>query len=222
MTSEEIKQKILDSLAKTNFGKSIKKISEELKLSRTTVSKYLSLMKQEGLTTDKKLGVYSIWFSTEKIKELEESPYRILIRDFYKNLLLALSKMYPDIIERGKELGNLLAQNLQIEKFVDLSVIPPSNNSTDKKLLVRIILEIFQNSDILGERTESEIFVLENQGVIRIKNSEFLDRPLHFYIQTGFLEAKVQPYISFPIQVEVYEINTQENYCDILVKLGDQ
>ena len=66
-----------------------------------------------------------------------------------------------------------------------------------------------------------EIIILEkeNKGIIKIKNTEFVDYPLHFFIQAGVLEAKTNSIFVFKIDVQVYGINNKENYCIIIINL---
>ncbi|MHA1268830.1 MAG: HTH domain-containing protein [Candidatus Helarchaeota archaeon] len=221
MSANNIKDNILKSLKETNFGKSIKKIAEELDLSRTTVSKYLRILEKENKCISKKVGVYSLWFSKENEDLLKQNPYRILIRNFYKSLINSLNKIYPDINERGKEIGINIAEILNIEEFLDIESLYEYLKEDDKRGILKTICDLFLNANILGEDYNFEMIILENEnrGIIKLKDTEFTEYPLHFYIQAGVLEGKINKNSPFNVDVQIYEINKEENYCIIIITL---
>ncbi|MCP4760405.1 MAG: HTH domain-containing protein [archaeon] len=107
MAKKDLKKKIFELLEEKGKGMSIKKIAEHFKVSRTTVSKYLDILLEEGKIEIEEISHLKFW----KIKNSEDIRTIFAFWTGYDAFIGAIASAYPEITD-GKKLGREVAKNL--------------------------------------------------------------------------------------------------------------
>ncbi|MHA1300282.1 MAG: helix-turn-helix domain-containing protein, partial [Candidatus Helarchaeota archaeon] len=174
MSSDEIKRGILQELKNSHVGTSIKKLSEKLNKSRTTIAKYLNILKKEGKVISKDVGLYKIWVSSEVESAYKENQFRILSAQYYQNLLSRLTSIYPDLLEKGKDIGKTISANIEFEKFFDVITIEDLKSNINKKqsdsFILKTAMQILNSLNLIGDNYIVEPLIINPpNGFMTIK-----------------------------------------------------
>lgn len=213
------KKKILNFLENNPSGFTIKDIAEEIKTTRITVSKYLSLLEQEKKVFSKEIGVYKLYFSTER-KYIAID----LIRAFYKSLLSGMKEKFSEK-EEFKKIGYLISDSM----FTFLVEQYPKSlreQITSFKDFLNYFGKMYPYLDFLYSKNltiEEEINEKEEKGLYRFKNVEILnvseDFEYHFYIISGIIEKTLSKLFKRkPVICNVESINKEEKIVTISIK----
>jgi biotin operon repressor len=212
------KSMILDVLEPSRYGMSINNIAENLNWHRNTVSKYLSILKDEGKVIDRKIGQYKLWISGEADR-IELSEETSILLNAYISLLRNLQVLHSGVIE-GKELGKLISKDLDFEKLlpIDLKDIKLDLNS-----IAIYIMDILNNIYFLTHETYNFDPPIVNQSppfiILRIRESKYIETPLHFQIITGIFEEKINKLFHLNVDISIHEIFIEESIIDIKISL---
>lgn len=230
-----IKEEIVDYLIKkSGMGANIVKISENLGRDRKTISNYLMELKEEGTISSRKIGRIKIWYhlGTERIDKSQKY--------FYQMYTLMLK--YIDHIESTKspedfkKLGKLMARDLDFEEVANINLkdfftIP--NNPFD---ILSISKQVMDGIDLYYGPSDDYEWVLPiphyNDDmnnlyfILRMRDSAYIDLPMHFYIMAGGIEAIIETIfinnINFysmidNFKVYIHRIYKKENAVDIKI-----
>jgi len=122
-STEEIRQKLISTLANSETGMSGVEISEKIGVNRITMSKYLKVFAVEGLLRQKNIGNITLWF-LEPGQESYNFP-----DDYFK-----ITPQYFDYLAKGSEdqvyslIHNCLHSGATVNRLI-LEVILPAINS---------------------------------------------------------------------------------------------
>ena len=209
---------LMELLRPSRYGMSVNKIAENLNWHRNTVSKYLSILKKEGKVADRKLGQYKLWISRDTEAE-QVSKETSLLLNAYISLLRNLNILHPDAID-GKELGKLISKDLEIEKLLPIDL---KDVKLDLDSIATYIMDILNNIYFLTNETYNFDPPMINQKppfiIIRIRDSKYVETPLHFQIITGIFEAKIKQLFNLEVDITVHEIFIEEKILDIKISL---
>ncbi|NHI93547.1 MAG: ArsR family transcriptional regulator [Candidatus Lokiarchaeota archaeon] len=228
----EIKTKILELLKNSHLGLSIRSISERLNHSRTTVTKYLKILEEEDLISEHQISQYKVWILKDNLL-LEKRNYLIfsIVNSILKNLTkLDLKK--DDI----KNLGKLVATEMNFQDFIDVSIINKFRNKIKKgdfpkpEELANGILEIIDSIiSLYDDYTWDRPPIINKDGsiTIRMRNSDLISNPNHYYLISGFIEYEMQEEIQktqfntqTKVNVNVIQILEKEKIVDFLFELN--
>jgi len=212
------KSVLLELLGPSRYGMSINKIAENLNWHRNTVSKYLNILKDEGKVADRKIGQYRLWISRDTEAEPLSEETSLLL-NAYISLLRNLNVLHPDVID-GKELGKLISKDLEIEKILPIDL---KDIRLDLDSIATYVMDILNNIYFLTNETYNFDPPMINQKppfiIIRIRDSKYVETPLHFQIITGIFEAKIKQLFNLNVDITVHEIFIEEKILDIKISL---
>ncbi|MHA1803633.1 MAG: HTH domain-containing protein [Promethearchaeota archaeon] len=188
---EEWKNEILEFLENNPSGFTITDIAEEINSTRTTVSKYLSLLEQEKKVLSKEIGVYKLYFSAER-----RFMALNLFQAYYKSLLMGIKDKFSDK-QDFKEIGYQICDNL-FDFFYNQFPKSIRDQIKSFKDFLKFFGKVYPELDFIysDNLTIQENVNLENEEAIyQFKNIGILDFPLdleyHFYIISGMIERSL-------------------------------
>jgi biotin operon repressor len=229
MVKTSLQDDILKLLQDARYGLSISKMAQKLEASRTTITKYLKILEDEGKAFVQDIGQYKLWYQKEKY--LQNKTRREALSTFYEPFYLSLLQNIPKFIknpENLKELGKVMAKDLNFSDMTDImvsqqfkqtsllnltklpNVIPPLQFMAQKIMtIMNSILTTFDNYHWAAP------VILEEQNILilRMENSEYLSLPAHFHIFSGIMEEEMSKYIN--VRVQIHQIHPQNNIVDI-------
>ncbi|TFF87857.1 MAG: HTH domain-containing protein [Promethearchaeota archaeon] len=213
------KELILKVLKPSKYGMSIKKIAENLDWSRTTVTKYLNELKDDGRVFDSEIGQYKLWLYQIPNGMTLTGEGKILLRA-YMSFLKNLNKLHPEIKD-GKEIGKRIAKDLDIENEFPVNfkklVKRPLNLTQIAKTLMEVLNNIYF---ITYEKYNFDPPILNKNPpfiILRIKDSKYINIPLHFDILIGLIEEKVKQFYNIDVDIQIHNMLLEENIIDIKI-----
>ncbi|NVM53453.1 MAG: HTH domain-containing protein [Candidatus Helarchaeota archaeon] len=225
---QNIKDEILGVLINSRFGMNITKIAEKLKISRTTVTKYLKSLENEGLAVVQDVGQYKLWI--HKDIYLEEKNKGKQLQNFIIPLYITMLKNFEKIgvgPEEIKGLGKSTAKDFNFVDFSDSRVfdfvkemqISYDNFKPDE--LARFFMNVI---DSVARWFDNYVWkppiIIDGTRIIilRMENSDYIDAPMHFYLISGVMEEELNNYISG--KVTINQIATEEKVVDFKFDLS--
>ncbi len=222
---EKFEDKIMECLLNNNYGLTVAAIAKKINASRNTVYRYLGILEAKDIVFRKEIGRYNLYFSKEGRQISRE-----IVSSFYKGLLIALSKEFPNAPSKFKEIGRI------ISKYV---VLPFDYENFDqfigseellKKEFIEVLGIIRPYISLLHDRIILKDIVLEENAkriIIHFVNSDMLQNQEeginHFYLLTGFIEAKIKFLFNINVKCEIldYKISREdnENYIKFSIEL---
>ena len=193
----EVKNEILELLKNSHLGLSIRNISKQLNHSRTTISKYLKVLENEDLVSKHKISQYKVWILKDNLYlDKRNSLIFFIINSMLKNLSnLNLKK------EDIKNLGKMVAEEMSFEDYINISVINEFRNLIKKgkfpkpEEIANGILDIIDSVISLYDNYEWDrppIIHKDGSITIRMRNSDLISNPNHFYLISGFIEHAME------------------------------
>jgi len=193
-------EKILDCLRNNNYGLTVAGIAEKIGSSRNTVSK-------EGRQVN--IDV---------------------VASFYKGILIALDREFLQTPSQFKTIGKTMS---------DIVILPFETEDIEriksierplKKGFIEVLAEIRPYISLLHDKIALKDIIVneeERKLIIHFINSDILEEYEaginHFYILTGFVEAKIKSRFNLNVHCEVldYKISkkNEENYVRISLEL---
>lgn len=216
---------ILDYIMNNPRGVSITEIANKMNYSRNTVAKYTSLLEYKRLIFKKKIGPVNLLFSVEH-NNLPSS----LVVSFYKSLLKGLKTIYPQDMEKMKEIGKIVASEINLpmpSQYIEY--LNSTKTITFSKFYMDLFRTLYTSFDIL--QPDVEITIVEEdyeKGTIlfRFTNSVFLDGTddfiYHLYFTSGIAEEIISTLMNMPIKVNVEKVHSDKkkefSYYDLSIK----
>ena len=167
-STEDIRQRLISTLADSETGMSGVEISEKIGINRITMTKYLKVFAAEGLLRQKNIGNITLWF-LEPGQESYNFP-----DDYFK-----ITPQYLDYLVKGSEnqvyslIRNCLHSGATVNRLV-LEVILPAINSvknlyddgkigTSEQNLLRTTisksLQIFNQLQVISEPKKNVVVI---------------------------------------------------------------
>ncbi len=229
MVKTSLQDDIIQLLQQTKYGLSVSKLSQKLEASRTTVSKYLKILEEEGKAFVQDIGQYKLWHEKEKF--LQNKARREALSTFYEPFYLSMLRNIPQFIQKPedlKELGKVMAKDLNFSEMTDVMVtqqpefaIPTKLEANSQKqppleFMAQIIMSITDSILTTFDTYQwATPVILEEQGILilRMKNSGYLSLPAHFQLFSGIIEEEMSKYVK--VGVFINQINLATNIVDI-------
>jgi hypothetical protein len=193
------------------------------------VSKYISTLKLKNKIYKKKVGAYSLYFSSE-----ENYLPNSLVLSYYKVLLKGLKENFP---EKGEFFKYIIKKNVSDIKFTfspkiykQLKYFKSHPISQYTKIHLEIFKEFYPTYDIFQPDVDISILKIDPKGqkaVYRFRNSVFIedndDYLYHVYFMCGLTEGILEREIKREVncQVENYHIGggKEDSYFDISISI---
>lgn len=222
----------MEILLSSQYGESIKKIAEKLDISRTTAKKYLEILASEKKVISKDVGQYVLWFHAENMQN--QLDMKKFVQTYFKPIYGALLNNFKKInvdYNKIKELGKHVSNNLPI---ADINQNPIINElmehfnisllkTIDRNIIADSIMEIIDSvlgpldaftwdpPIIIQDSLESPIIIL------RMKDSEYIDIPGHFYLMAGIIEEQIKKF--FTATIDIQQIHEENKLVDFKFSL---
>ena len=225
---QNIKDEILGVLIKSRFGMNVTKIAENLKISRTTVTKYLKSLEKEGLAIVQDVGQYKLWI--HKDIYIEEKNKGKQLQNFIIPIYQTILKNFKNVgvgTEDVKELGKRTAREFNFVEYSDSRVfdfakdMQMSYDNFKPEELAQFFMNVI---DSVGRWFDNYVWkppiIINGTRIIilRMENSNFIDAPMHFYLIAGVMEEELNNYFSG--KVTVNQIATVEKVVDFKFDLS--
>lgn len=217
-------EEILNYLRENPFGVTITDIAEGMnpQTTRVTVHKYIKLLLEQGKVFAREVGVYNLYYSSERILV----PINF-VNKFYIGMLTGLKDKFSskkDFKELGYNIADAMIKELveqfpkslrdQIKSFKDFlqyfaKLYPYFEINPDYNLVVE---------EEISEDGNRALFHFKNTNIFNLsENSEY-----HFYLLTGMMERSLSRIFRTKIKVEIDSINKNEKSVKIsVIKLND-
>lgn len=220
---------ILQCIKNNPGGITITDISKIKGFSRNTVSKYINILKLKNKIYKKKVGAYSLYFSSE-----ENYLPNSLVLSYYKVLLKGLKQNFPD---KGKFFKSLIKKNVEDIKFTfspkiykQLKYLKNHPISQLRKIHLEIFKEFYPTYDIFQPDVDISILKVDpkgNRAIYRFRDSVFVDDNedylYHIYFMCGLTEGILEKELKRNVKcmLENYHIggNKKDSYFDISITI---
>jgi len=217
-----IKQDILEELQDARLGIYTTQIAKNLNCSRTTVTKYLKMLEEEGLAVVTSVGDIKLWKHKDTIEdENKKESLMNYILPLYTLMLKNFDKIKVDQ-EKAKKLGKLISKDFKFDKFIDVSLVKSiedlikSLKDKNYEKIANALMDIVDSVlKPLDNYDWEEPFIATDKNIIilRMKDSDFITSPMHFYVLSGILEEEINNF--FPITISISKIAKKKNMVDI-------
>ena len=178
--------KLIDVLKTSRYGLSINKIAEKIGWHRNTVTKHLNILEKEGRIFSREIGQYKLWLYQESENEGIGDQDQLLLKA-YELFIKNLMKLHPEITD-GKEIGRLISSELEFEKHIPVDFNGIAKLPLDLNLIAKTFMDGLNNIYFLTyEKYEFDPPVINTSPpfiILRIKESRYVQIPLHFEILT--------------------------------------
>jgi len=217
------KEKILEFLEGNPSGYTITDIAKEIKTTRITVSKYLSLLEQEKKVLSREIGVYKLYFSAER-RYMSLS----LFQAYYRALLLGVKNQLSnekDLKQTFKEIGYQIADILSDFLFNQFPESLREQISNFREFL-KYFGEVYPHLDFIFANTstiQEDIDAENEKGIYKFKNTSVLDftedLEYRFYVLSGMIERTLsKTFTRKPVTCNVKSIDKEEKIITILLE----
>ena len=212
MTAKQYQENILQTVKKSKFGLNIKNIVEELGYSRTTITKYLKMLEEEGLVFERAIGQYRIWIHRDALFASSSTIGNEMIFSLLKHLE---SKIDPKTI---KKLGKEISRDLNFSKYINKGILKDTGNNTGlantAEILMKIIDSICKSYDDYTWSTPM-LNHKKNQIILRMGNSEIIEITPYYFLIAGIIEQEINRANENAVKVNILQINRQQQLIDI-------
>lgn len=219
-SSNGFEAKILQYLRSKTSGSTITDIAKGIAASRTTISKYISILELKGKVIVESVGAYNLYFNAEK-GTLPKKP----VLTYYKGLISNLKKVFPKAEKVFKEIGKKIAESNpislghlkeKISKFIgDLQ-------RGDKTAMKEVIGDFSPYNAIFKEDTaisniNTDKFQEESKIIVTFSNLDTSeDFVYHHYLFCGYMGALFSKELKTPINCDIDNINIEESSIDFV------
>lgn len=191
------KEEILEYIQNNPTGLTITDIAKGINSTRITVSKYVSTLEAEKKITYTRIGAYKLYYCVKRTV----IPVKIA-SSFYIGFLSSLKKEFSNK-EKFKEFGTNIANFMEFPYGSKAPEnVKPTRKGNTKKFL-DYISKLFPYIDFIHEHkldVETSINDDGNKATYYLKNIELLeiskDFDVHFYIESGVIEASISKVIN--------------------------
>lgn len=214
-------EKIIKCLNDNLYGATVVDIAEKTNLCRNTVYRYLGILEGKDKIFKKKIGNYNLYFSKEGRRV---SPN--IVSAYYKGLLAAMNDAIPLNPMRWQRFGKKIADHLELpneekdfQKLIKLK-LPLEKEGIDILNSMRPYFSLLHDKitlkNVYGTEEKKKI-------ILHFVDSDLLEDDktyiYHFYILSGFIEAKIKKYLGINVECDVldYKVKAkdEENYIKI-------
>ena len=193
--NRDFEVEILNYLNEKTSGQTITDIANGIDSTRITVSKYINGLEKEDKIFTKKIGAYTLYFSSER-----SSVPRNLAMGFYEGILVWLKDEITDM-ERFRNLGFTVAKSLPMPTGEYFEKLLPPNKTPIKKLL-KYFGKVFTYYDFLFDERLKVDIIVDDEGlsaIYKLYNINLLEKPEiyngHFYLMSGVIQSFVSSWL---------------------------
>lgn len=210
---------ILNYLKQMPSGQTITDIANGIDSTRITVSKYITGLEKEERIFTKKIGAYTLYFSSER-----SFVPRNLALSFYEGILAWMKDRIKDN-ESYKELGMTIANFLPLPTgSYQTNLLPSVIESTSKFL--KYFGKAFTYYDFLfDEKLEVEVLIdkVGTSAIYKLNNIDLLKKSgsfdKHFYVMSGVIESVVSKWLKRDIICKVDFIDSENKIVQLSLKV---
>lgn len=222
--TRDFQQEILDCIKENNLGVTIQDIADKIRASRNTISKYIFQLELEKKIFKKKVGVYFLYFTTER-----HLIQRKLVSELYKNVLYGLKRNFPDQEKIFKSIGRDVGENFKIPLDYLRGLVEEGYSTKDIpiKTFFEIFREFYPYFDVFQSFLDisiREINQLGNKVTYRFTHSDFLedtdDFIYHFYLISGIIETTFSRELKRNVLCDVVNVNISDNRAKSFVDIS--
>jgi Mn-dependent DtxR family transcriptional regulator len=224
--AKDISQDILDVLESSSLGMSITKLAKELNCSRTTVTKYIKKLEKQDLVFFQGVGQYRLWHHKEQFESNKDKRESLI--NFYEPLYNSIIKNLPAIgisETQSKELGKRISRDLDFSDIAEdiIETLIPKKNCTEAEAFNNIVKSTAQILESLCRTFDDFtweppiVLTINKIFVLRLKQSQFVKFPIHFYILTGIIEEEMNKYVK--VEINVNQIIQNDKIVDLKFEL---
>ena len=218
------KEKILEVLRPSKYGMSVKKIAEQLGWSRTTVSKYLQKLKQNEEVFDRDIGQYKIWLYNRSKGAEDTSKENLLFLKAYQLFLKYLHEYHPEL-EDAKKIGASIGKDLDIENFISLDINDVIKKPLELSQIAQTFMDILNNIYLLNyEEYKFDPPIINYKPpfiILRIKESDYVEIPMHFELLCGIFEEKINQLLKLNLDISIHDVFKDEKMIDIKIQVKE-
>ncbi|MHA1147259.1 MAG: HTH domain-containing protein [Promethearchaeota archaeon] len=213
-------EEILKCLIDDVYGLTVFEIAKKIKASRNTIYRYIGKLEGKGIVFKKEVGAYNLYFSSEA-RQISGD----IVLSYYKGLLVALSQDLPPNPARFKKYGKIIADYVHIPNEMEdceqllhvenpneyvniLSSMQPYFSVLHDKIILKDI--------IVHQKKKEVIFHFDNSHMLRKDRASIF----HFYILSGFIEAKIRKNLSKDARCNVKNYNLSENPKENFIQIA--
>lgn len=213
----DFSKEILNFLLINPSGVTITDIANGINTSRTTASKYVSILEAKEEVTTEQIGAYTLYYSVQK-----GLVPKTIANSFYSGLLRGLKE---DITEKEKfkKYGKIIAEFMRFPYGSSIfDVLKPKDNRSNEKYL-EYIGDHISILDVIHEQKPTRTTkLMGEEALYTISDIELFDKSehfdVHYYIASGVLEKIVSKW--FPqASCNVEEIDVEKRFVKISLKL---
>jgi len=215
------KDEIAQYLRKNPSGLTITDIAKGIGTSRVTVTKYMPELLQEEKVFAKEVGVYKLYFSTER----NIIPLRN-VRNFYNGILAGLKGKLDK--KDYKEIGHVVAEYmrplLRDSAMENVKFLKDPKRKSFKEFF-EFFKELYPYIDFvnpgdmdielesISDKEDTARYIFKNVKLLKI-SEDFKD---HFYLWSGAIETLFSSLLEKQVTCEIIDINTKD--YSVLVSL---
>ncbi|TXT67668.1 MAG: hypothetical protein BAJALOKI1v1_30031 [Promethearchaeota archaeon] len=210
----DFRKEILEFISERPAGSTITDIAKGIDTSRITVTKYVSVLEAKEKIFSKKIGAYSLYFTTER------TYYpRKFILSYYDGLLECLRSEITDK-EIYKKIGKSIAN-----KIAPYYISYDETISTKPNSLIRFLKylgKILPQIDYLNDKyveIDVEINETGTEALYRLRNvkifEQFKDLHYHYYIECGVLEGIIKAFLNKEVECNIVKLDKENQIVEL-------
>jgi hypothetical protein len=217
--NRNFEEEILNFLKHMPSGQTITDIANGIDSTRITVSKYITGLEKEEKIFTKKIGAYTLYFSSER-----SFVPRNVAMSFYEGILAWMKERIKDD-ENYKELGHSIAKFIPIPIGSYQANLLPSKNVSIGNFL-KYYGNLFTYYDFLFDEKLTVEVLVDNTGtsaIYKLINIEILEKSVnfekHFYIMSGIIESLISKWLKRATICSVDFIDIKNKIVQISLKV---
>ena len=216
---KDFKKRILRILNEKPSGLTIKDIAEDINAARNTVSKYLGILEATNKVFTKKVGVYKLYFSSERGMVSKK-----LMLSFYMGLLSGLKHEIKDS-EKFKNIGLIIAEQLGFPLGFSYSSEHPNDIKLPniERFFSYIGNSIFFIDFIFEIRPDIKTEVNGNVATFTMTNIKLFDKSenfdVHFHIVSGVVEGVISKSLKRKVRSNIEYIDVKNKSVQLSLEI---
>ncbi len=222
MRKKDVTDTILELLRQSRFGLNLKTITEKLECSRTTVTKYLNQLEQEGLIIDRQIGQYKVWIHRDAF--FAGNEMKLPANSFLFSLFASMLRNMEEVGIKSKdvkELGKKIAKDFNFSEYLDNQYLQPTETLPDLAEIADRLMRVIDSICKIYDAYEWQPPIVRPKKweiILRLHGSALITlAPYHFYLISGFFEHEMNKYVGG--HVDVIQIQEKEKIVDFQFEL---
>jgi predicted transcriptional regulator len=217
------KDEIIQYLRTNPSGLTITDIANGINTSRVTVTKYIPELLKEEKVFAKEVGVYKLYFSTER----NIVPLRN-VRYFYNGILAGLKGKLDqkDYKEVGYEVAGYMSSLVRTSHMENLELFRDPTRKSFKDFF-EFFKELYPYIDFvnpgdmdielesISDSEDAATFIFKDVKLLKL-SEEFEN---HFYLWSGAFEVLISKFLKKQVTCEIIDVNTEDYSVKVSVEI---